>query len=286
LSFAPEIVRQSSILASDTTEGTVRMSNILEEIVAKKRQEIEQSRAKRPDAELEKAVAALPPARDFLGALRRPDELRVIAEVKKASPSAGVIRADFDPVSIAEVYFRQGADCISVLTDEPFFQGKLDHLYAIRAAVPSPLLRKDFILDRYQLLEARVAGADAVLLIAEILPGNQLRELYDAAVALKLHVLIEAHDADQLGRALETGTPLIGINNRDLRTFATKLETTLELAPRVPADRLIVSESGIRTGLDVARLRAVGVKAILVGEQLLRSKDIGVEIARLRGWLD
>jgi indole-3-glycerol phosphate synthase len=262
------------------------MSNILEEIVAKKRQEIDASRARRPDSELEKAAAALPPVRDFTGALRRPDELRVIAEVKKASPSAGVIRADFDPVAIAEVYFRQGSDCISVLTDEPFFQGKLDHLFAIRAAVPSPLLRKDFILDRYQLLEARVAGADAVLLIAEILPGDKLRELYDAAVALKLHVLIEAHDAEQLARAVATGTPLIGINNRDLRTFATKLETTLELAPRVPADRLIVSESGIRTGLDVARLRSAGVKAILVGEQLLRSKDIGVEIARLRGWID
>src|SRR5207253_3109395 len=176
------------------------------------------------------------------------------AEVKKASPSAGLLRADFDPVQIARIYEQHGAACLSVLTDAPFFQGELAHLNAIRAAVACPLLRKDFVLDRYQLLEARLAGADAALLIAEILPGDRLAELQREATALGLHTLVELHDADQLPRVLDSGARVIGINNRDLRTFTTRLEHTLELLPRIPADRIVVSESGIRTPADLRRL--------------------------------
>ena len=178
------------------------MPTILDRIVETKRQEIEVARARLPEAELERRLADLPPTRGFAAALRVPGEVRVIAEVKKASPSAGVIRADFDPVAIARTYERHGAACISVLTDAPYFQGSLDHLTAVRAAVRCPLLRKDFVLDRYQLLEARVAGADAVLLIAEILPGDRLADLHREATALGLHVLVELHDADQLPRVL------------------------------------------------------------------------------------
>jgi indole-3-glycerol phosphate synthase len=208
--------------------------------------------------------------------------MQIIAEVKKASPSAGVIRPDFDPVTIATTYERHGAACISVLTDTPFFQGNLRHLQMVREAVTCPLLRKDFILERYQLLEARLAGADAVLLIAEILPGDLLERLYREARDIGLHVLVELHDTEQLARVLATGAPLIGINNRNLRRFETRLEHTLELARAVPSDRVLVSESGIRTADDLRRLEAVGVKAVLVGESLMRAPDIGAALDALR----
>jgi indole-3-glycerol phosphate synthase len=259
------------------------MASILDRIVESKWQEVFAARARVPESELEQLVQAIPPARNFGAAISRPGEVRVIAEVKKASPSAGVIRADFDPVAIAETYERHGAACLSVLTDEPYFQGKLQNLTAIRAAVGLPLLRKDFILDRYQLLEARLAGADAALLIAEILPGDELAKLHREAVRCGLHVLVELHDPEQLPRVLDAGAVLVGINNRDLRTFETRLEHTLELVPQLPRGVTVVSESGIRTKADLDRLAAAGVKAVLVGESLMRAPDIGAALDQLRG---
>jgi indole-3-glycerol phosphate synthase len=206
----------------------------------------------------------------------------LIAEIKKASPSAGLIRDDFDPVEIAKIYEAHRASCLSVLTDEQFFQGHLSYLTAVREATSLPVLRKEFVLDRYQLVEARAAGADAVLLIAEILPGDRLKTLFDEATALGLHVLVELHDADQLSRVIDCGATLIGINNRDLRTFKTTLDHTLELLPRVPAGRLVVSESGIKTAADVKVLEQAGVKAILVGESLMRAPDVGAALDALR----
>jgi indole-3-glycerol phosphate synthase len=254
---------------------------ILDTIVAHKWSEIAAAKAAVPEADLERRIAALPPARDFTAALRRPG-LRVIAEVKKASPSAGVIRADFDPVAIAQIYERNGIDCISVLTDERFFQGHLSYLTAIHEVTRLPVLRKEFILDRYQLVEATAAGADAVLLIAEILPGDRLRTLFEQATGLGLHVLVELHDAVQLPRVIDCGATLIGINNRDLRTFRTTLDHTLELLPQIPVDRVVVSESGIKTHADVRRLEEAGVKAILVGETLMRAPDIEAALDELR----
>lgn len=259
------------------------MATILDRIVETKWKEIAAAKAVLPEADLESRVRGLPPVRDFVAALNRPGEVRVIAEVKKASPSAGVIRADFDPVRIATTYANHGAACISVLTDEQYFQGHLDYLAAIRKAVDVPLLRKEFILDRYQLLEARLAGADAVLLIAEILPGTQLGELHFEAHQLGLHVLVELHDAHELPRVLDSGAVLVGINNRDLRTFATRLEHTLDLMPRIPPTATVVSESGIKSKADLDRLAAAGVNAVLVGESLMRSADIGAALDQLRG---
>ena len=225
----------------------------------------------------------MPTTRDFAAALARPGEVAIIAEVKKASPSAGVIRADFDPVAIARTYEQHGAAAISVLTDFAFFQGRLDYLSAVRSAVACPVLRKDFILDRYQLLEARAAGADAVLLIAECLPDDRLATLHGQALELGLQTLIELHDAEQLPRVLATGCTVIGINNRDLRTFITRIEQTLELLAQIPSNRIVVSESGIASHADLRRLGSAGVKAVLVGESLMRSPDIGTALDSLRG---
>ena len=257
--------------------------NILDRIVATKYTEIADAKLRVPAAELHAALERAPPCRCFASALRVPGELTVIAEVKKASPSAGIIRADFDPVSIALTYERHGAAALSVLTDERYFQGHLDYLRAIRAAVGIPVLRKEFILDRYQLLEARAAGADAVLLIAEILPGGELARLYRDARAIDLDVLVELHDAEQLPRVLDCGATVVGINNRDLRTFETRLEQTLELRTRIPSTVTVVSESGIRTAADMAILKAAGVHAVLVGESLMRSPDIGAALDSLLG---
>lgn len=259
------------------------MKTILDDIVAVKRDEIADAKERVPAAELERQIADMPPARDFRAALVKGFAVEVIAEVKKASPSAGVIRADFDPVAIARTYAENRAACISVLTDEPHFQGSLRYLEMIREAVEIPLLRKDFILDRYQLLEARAAGADCVLLIAEILPGGQLDYLYKLTRELGMQALIELYDADNLGRVLDTGTALIGVNNRDLRTFQVRLEHTLDLAARMPSTVCLVSESGIRDRADVERLRAGGVRAVLVGETLMRAGDIGAHLRALRG---
>ncbi len=259
------------------------MPTILDRIVATKWREIEAARRIVPVRDLERRVAELPPARDFTAAVGATGEIRIIAEVKKASPSAGVIRADFDPVAIATTYHTHGADAISVLTDVEYFQGHLDYLTAVRKAVECPVLRKDFILDRYQLLEARAAGADAALLIAECLPGDRLATLQREATALGLHTLVELHDAEELQRVLDCGAVVIGINNRDLRSFTTRLEHTLDLLPNIPSDRVVVSESGIKTHSDLERLQAAGVRAVLVGESLMRSPDIGAALDTLRG---
>jgi indole-3-glycerol phosphate synthase len=258
------------------------MSTILDRIVASKRREIDECRDRTPERELERRLSDSPTSRDFAAALTRVGGMNVIAEVKKASPSAGVLRADFDAVSLAQTYSQNGAAAISVLTDTPYFQGSLDDLAAVRAAVTVPLLRKDFILARYQLLEARLYGADAVLLIAEILTDGELRHLLRETHQLAMHALVELYDAENLPRVVDSGARLIGINNRDLRTFETRLEHTLELAEQVPTDRCLVSESGIRSRADVERLRAAGARAILVGETLLRSPDIGATLRELR----
>jgi indole-3-glycerol phosphate synthase len=259
------------------------MATILDEIVANKRREIEASRARVPPHDLEVRLAAAAPLRDFRAALEKPDGIQIIAEVKKASPSAGVLRHDFEPVAIAQAYSRHGAAAISVLTDEPYFQGHLSYLTAIRSTVAPPLLRKDFIVDRYQLLEARVAGADAVLLIAEILTDAELKLLLGETVELGMQALVELHDGENLSRVLDSGARLVGINNRDLRTFVTRLEHTLELAGRCPPDCYLVSESGIQSRADMLRLGAAGVKAVLVGETLMRAPDMGAKLAELRG---
>jgi len=255
--------------------------NILTRIVGQKREQVAQAKNRRPESQLRAEAAAAPPPRDFAAALRAAQPVGLIAEIKRASPSAGVIRADFDPVEIARQYAAAGAQCLSVLTDEPFFQGSLDDLRAVRQAVDLPLLRKDFLIDRYQIVEARAAGADCVLLIAECLNDCQLRELYFAASEWGMDCLIELYDPDNLDRVLALDPPLVGVNNRDLRSFTVDLNHTLRLAPRIVPRSLLVSESGIKTSADVARLKAHGVGAILVGETLMRAHDIPAAVAEL-----
>jgi indole-3-glycerol phosphate synthase len=269
-------------MANDNLEST-DMSTILDEIVSHKREEIAVARSRMPDADLEQQLTGLPPARDFRAALENGPGVQIIAEVKKASPSRGVIRSDFDPVAIARAYAANGAACISVLTDERYFQGHLRYLEAIRSAVSVPLLRKDFILDRYQLLEARLAGADCVLLIAEILPGDALARLLYESHELGLQALVELYDADNLPRVLAASARLVGVNNRDLRTFKVRLEHTIDLAARMPPGVCLVGESGIATRADIERLAAAGVKAVLVGETLMQAPDIGSALRALRG---
>lgn len=259
------------------------MPTILDKIVATKREEIAAAKAKLPIVELRARVKDTPPRKDFFGALAAEGPIKLIAEVKKASPSKGIIRADFDPVAIAKIYEASGATCLSVLTDVQYFQGSLDYLTAIRAAVNLPLLRKDFILDTYQLLEARLAGADAVLLIAECLDDCNLRKLHNEALELGLAPLVELYDPPNLARVLEAGATLIGVNNRDLRTFKVDLEHTIRLRGQIPDHCLLVGESGIATHADVQRLAAAGVDAILVGESLMREPDIGAAVRRLLG---
>lgn len=247
---------------------------ILDEILVKTRATIEADRAALPTVELEARAADRPPCLDFHAALAFGKDVRLIAEVKRASPSAGLIRQHFDPVAIARDYRAGGAACVSVLTDAPFFQGSLDYLRQIRRAIDLPLLRKDFIVDRYQLLQAREAGADCVLLIAECLEPGRLRDLHGQAGDLGLQTLIELFEPERLEAVLATGTRLVGINNRDLRSFHTDLRHTLRLRPQIPDDRLVVGESGIRTQADLRMLAAGGVKAVLVGESLMRQPDI------------
>ena len=256
---------------------------ILDRIVATKREEVARAKAAASEGELRRRAAAAPPVRDFLGALRRAGPIRLIAEVKKASPSAGLIRPDFDPVEIAAVYERHGAACLSVLTDEPYFQGSLEYLRQVRAAVELPVLRKDFVIDEYQVVEARAAGADAVLLIAECLDDAALGALYSAIVGLGMTALVELFEPENLPRVLSLDAPLVGINNRNLKTFETDLEHTLRLKRQIPDDRLVVGESGIRTRADVERLEAAGVAAMLVGESLMRQADLGRAVDTLLG---
>jgi indole-3-glycerol phosphate synthase len=259
------------------------MPTILDKIVTTTRAEIERRKAAMPESALRAKLAVAPAMRNFFTPLAAPGRIKLIAEVKKASPSAGVIREDFDPVSIAKTYERHGAACISVLTDEPYFQGRLEYLERIRAAVGLPVLRKDFILDTYQLIEARLAGADAVLLIAECLDDCNLRKLFNAACELGMVPLVELYEPDNLSRVFDAGATLIGVNNRNLHTFEVDLEHTIRMRDRVPDECVLVGESGIKTYGDVQRLEAAGVDAILVGESLMREADIGAAVDRLFG---
>ncbi|MDA1161498.1 MAG: indole-3-glycerol phosphate synthase TrpC [Planctomycetota bacterium] len=259
------------------------MSDILSEICETKRGEIESARSQRPEVKLLAQLTDAPPPRDFLAALNAAPGIGLIAEVKKASPSAGLIRENFDPVEIARIYESAGAACISCLTDEPYFQGRLEYLTAIRNSVSIPVMRKDFILDRYQVLEARVAGADCILLIAECLNDCTMRDLYFYASELGMECLIEVYDPDNLDRVLKLEAPLIGINNRNLKTFVTDLRHSTDLAARVPASTYLVSESGIRERSDVERLMQSGIRGILVGETLMRQDDIAAKARELIG---
>jgi len=260
------------------------MSDILKRILSVKAEEIARAKRMRPLEALRRDALSLSPPRDFVGAIRgriAAGGAAVIAEIKKASPSRGVLREAFDPASIAASYERHGATCLSVLTDEHFFQGNLEHLRQARSASGLPVLRKDFMMDGYQVVEARAAGADCILLIVAALDDEQMHALEDAALELGMAVLVEVHDGAELERALALKTALIGINNRNLRTFETRLETTLGLLERVPADRIVVTESGILSPVDVATLRAGRVGCFLVGEAFMRAPDPGAELARL-----
>jgi indole-3-glycerol phosphate synthase len=259
------------------------MPTILDDIVAAKRKEVEEAKVRTPAGELRHLADDAPPPLDFLGALSHGPPIRLIAEVKKASPSAGVIREDFDPVRIAQIYRDHGASCISVLTDRPFFQGDLEYLRQIRRAVDLPLLRKDFIIDRYQVLDARAAGADAVLLIAECLDDDALAELHGAIEELGMTALVELYQPENLRRVLDAGVRLVGINNRDLHTFHTDLGHCIRLRKQVPAGRIVVGESGIRTRRDVLELQSAGLHAMLVGETLMAQPDIGKAVDELLG---
>jgi indole-3-glycerol phosphate synthase len=260
------------------------MSDILQRIVAVKHDEVAHARGRRSLASLRDEAESRRDARGFAAALRAKVDARhpaVIAEIKKASPSKGVIRERFVPAEIAETYARHGAACLSVLTDERFFQGSAAYLQQARDACPLPVLRKDFMVDEYQVAEARAMGADGILLIVACLDDAQMVDLEACAVALGLDVLVEVHDGAELDRALRLKTPLVGINNRNLRTFEVSLDTTLALLPQVPADRLLVTESGILGPADVARMRDAGVHAFLVGEAFMRAPDPGVALAAL-----
>jgi indole-3-glycerol phosphate synthase len=260
------------------------MSDILQRILATKADEVAAARRARPESEVLAAARAAGPVRDFTTALRAKiaaGRSAVIAEIKKASPSKGVLRPIFDPPAIATRYEAGGAACLSVLTDRPYFQGAPEYLTAARSAVGLPALRKDFIVDEYQIAEARAWGADAILLIAAALDDRRLAALEVCASELGMAVLVEVHDGAELDRALKLATPLIGINNRNLRTFDVSLATTLDLLPRVPADRLVVTESGILAPTDVATMRSRDVHAFLVGEAFMRAADPGQALATL-----
>jgi indole-3-glycerol phosphate synthase len=262
------------------------MSDILQRILRRKAEEVRNRAARLPLAALRERLAEAPPVRSFSLALQAQIALgraAVVAEIKKASPSQGVIRPDFDPPAIAARYEAGGAACLSVLTDVDFFQGSDAYLQAARAACRLPVLRKDFSIEPYQVVEARVLGADCILLIVAALDDVQLAALSTLAIELGMDVLVEVHDGAELERALRIDAPLIGINNRSLRSFEVSLETTLTLRDRVPAERLLVTESGIHRPEDVARMRAAGVHAFLVGEAFMRAADPGAELRRLFG---
>ena len=255
---------------------------ILDDIVEVKRREVAERKKTTPLSALKAAIEGMPPTRDFRRALGGGD-CAIIAEVKRRSPSRGVIREDFDPVRIAREYERHGAAAVSVLTDETFFGGSNEDLTAVKGAVSLPVLRKEFIIDPWQIHETRAIGADALLLIAAILGENELREYRELAASLGLASLVEVHDRRELEKALSSGAEIIGINNRDLRTFTTDIGTSLALAPLVPADRIIVSESGIRSRAEIEILMQAGIRAFLIGEALVAAPDSGAKLREFLG---
>ncbi len=260
------------------------MTTILDEILANKREEVSQRSAATPLPQVQAAAAAMPPTRDFTDALSAAVKLgraAIIAEVKKASPSKGVIRENFDPVAIAHSYAAAGATCLSVLTDEKYFQGSDEYLQSIRDEVDLPLLRKEFIVTEYQIHESRALGADCILLIVSALDNAQLADLHQCASALSMDVLIEVHDAAELAVALELSPSLVGINNRNLNTFETSLQITYDLLETIPPDVLVVTESGIRTRQDVQAMRERNVHAFLVGEAFMSAEDPGLALRKL-----
>lgn len=256
---------------------------ILDTIIAHKQKELQTEQEQVPLAVLESKLESVSPTKDFRRAISQPDNINLIAEVKKKSPSKGIIRKDFDPIQIAKTYTENGAAAISVLTDVQFFDGSLEYLSSIREVVDVPLLRKDFTIDPYHIYQARIAGADAILLIVAVLTPEQLHDFIDIATSLSLASLVEVHTEAELEVALDVGAEIIGINNRDLRTFRTDLATTFRLRESIPAGKVVVSESGIYTRADVESLRNTGVNAILVGESLMRSPDIGKQMCELIG---
>ena len=265
------------------------MADILQRILAVKAEEVAAAKSAKPLAALRAQAEAMSKPRDFVAALRAKvaaGAAAVIAEIKKASPSRGVLRENFDPAAIAASYARHGAACLSVLTDAQFFQGSANNLKQARAACGLPVLRKDFMLEPYQVFEARAMGADCILLIVAALDAVRMQELEAAAQSLGMAVLVEVHNAAELERALELKTRLLGINNRNLLTFDTRLDVTLDLLPRIPGDRIVITESGILKPQDVALMRARGVNCFLVGEAFMRAPDPGVELARLFGTQD
>jgi indole-3-glycerol phosphate synthase len=260
------------------------MADILEKIVAVKHQEVQAARKRRSLEAVRADAESRVLTRDFVGAMRgkiAAGQPAVIAEVKKASPSKGVLRPDFIPADIAQSYAEHGAACLSVLTDQSFFQGSADYLKQARASCDLPVLRKDFMVDAYQIYESRAMGADCILLIAACLDDAQMRDLEAIALSLNMAVLIEVHDGAELDRALALRSPLLGINNRNLKTFEVSLDTTLSLQARVPADRLLVTESGIASAADVQRMRQAGINAFLVGEAFMRAQEPGLALEQL-----
>ena len=262
------------------------MADILNKILAVKVEEVAAAKIEKSFATVEAEAKSQPAPRDFVGAIRQKiaaGKPAVIAEIKKASPSKGVLRADFRPGEIAASYEKHGAACLSVLTDRQFFQGAADYLREARAACALPVLRKDFMIDPYQIHEARAMGADCILLIVSALSLAQMREMESVAHRLGMAVLVEAHDGDEVDIALQLDTPLIGINNRNLRTFEVSLDTTLNQLGKIPKDRIVVTESGILGTADVKQMRSRDVHAFLVGEAFMRAADPGEELARLFG---
>jgi indole-3-glycerol phosphate synthase len=269
--------------ASEPEQGKT-MRDILDKIVAVKREEVAAALRQKPLAVVRADAESRVLTRDFEGAMRAKidaGQAAVIAEIKKASPSKGVLRAEFIPADIAQSYAEFGAACLSVLTDKQFFQGSVDYLKQARASCDLPVLRKDFMIDVYQVYEARVMGADAILLIAACLDDGQMADMEAVARSLDMAVLVEVHDREELSRALKLKTRLVGINNRNLQTFEVSLQTTLDMLPDVPADRLLVTESGIQTVADVQRMRDAQVHAFLVGEAFMRAKEPGEALAQL-----